>query len=526
MGARDVNKGSRKDNGNGRKNKRRFGFKSFLLFLLFPFTMLTSSRPRSHTRTKHTSPPISYQSTITPPRRPSMHWLSRSSTQSVSYAPSKPTRISEHKLVRSIELVSSQQRSGVLGSGATVVRTPDEALRETGLSFTFHGKRMDAERKSGISRTSQSTEGMSNEKRPSRDEYPQSPPLPPLPMPEDEDEELELLDPQMAAESPKSPPRPTRAPPSPPVPVPAPSLRSSLKVKSTASSDESSHVPAMPANISASPSPPPFRPILVSEVPTGAVDPSKIIVLLDTCTVTYRTTLDTLRSRPSHLSDYISSLFKLASERASVSSSVYSTASDDMSVYRHHLTSQGLLPQASFSIHLFLDRPSAPYTHILNYLRSPLASPDAPEVLPRSVHLQSSTHSRLEHLLELRDEAAYLHLDGLYKLCTDEIRLRRHDGSRLHTRGHSSTSPVGSIHSLRASVYSLHTLLERVESDIRSSQHDSSPDSKSVKDSSPSNEMVSMRSPPTPQSWNGPTLRGRNGSQRLHSPSRTPAGWI
>jgi hypothetical protein len=343
---------------------------------------LTSTWPRSIPRTTHTPhpPSISYpvhpQSTIIPPvsppstpphsRRPSisnpMPWLSRTSTQSsIPYAPSKPTRISEPKLVRSIELVS-QQRSGILGTGATIVRTPDEALRETGVRLTFDGKGKDAEklpsRKSGESRRSRSSEGRTREKRPSLDEYPHSPPLPPLPMPEDE--ELELLEPEPVVEPPKAPPRPNRTPP-------APSLRSSLKAKSTAPSDESSQVPPLPANISASPVPPPFRPILVSDVPTGAVDPSKIIVTLDTCTATYRTALDTLRSRPSHLSGYLSSLC-LASERASVSSSVYSTstASDDMSVYRHHLASQGLLSQASFSIHLFLDRPSAPYVWLTN----------------------------------------------------------------------------------------------------------------------------------------------------------------
>ena len=309
--------------------------------------------PRSIPRTKHASRSYPLHPQYTPPstpphsRRPSvsnsMPWLSRSSTQaSAPYSPSKPTKISEPKLVRSIELVS-HHRSGVLGTGATVVRTPDDALRETGVRLTFDGKGRDAEmipcRKS---RGSSSSERINTQQQPSS---PQSPPLPPLPMPEDED--LEILELQSLAETPKA--RLNRAPPS-------ASLRSSLKTKSISPSDDSSQVPPLPANISASPVPPPFKPILVSEVPTGAVDPSKIIVTLDTCTATHRTTLDTLRSRSSYLSDYLSSLF-LSSERTSVSSSVYS---DDMSVYRQHLTSQGLLSRASFSIHLFLDRPSAP----------------------------------------------------------------------------------------------------------------------------------------------------------------------
>jgi hypothetical protein len=108
-----------------------------------------------------------------------------------------------------------------------------------------------------------------------------------------------------------------------------------------------------------SPPPPAFKPILVSEVPTSAIDSSKIIVTLETCTASHRTTLDTLMSRPSHLSSYISSLFR-ESRSESDGSSVYSNASDDMSTFRHHLISQGLLPKALFTMHIFLDRPSAP----------------------------------------------------------------------------------------------------------------------------------------------------------------------
>ncbi|RDB22667.1 hypothetical protein Hypma_010106 [Hypsizygus marmoreus] len=514
--------------------------------------MLTSTKPRSPPRTPRTShpPPISYsyrqpaprpssQATIiapvspstTPPRgrRPSisntMHWLSRSSTQTSSqpYAPSKTTRISEPKLVRSIELLS-QSRSGVLGSGATVVRTPDEALRETSVRLTFDGKAQDARPCSPAEGNSRNSVASDTSKRQSsssaeRISPPSSPPLPPLPLPEVR--EIEFL--EAESEAPRQPPRPTRAPPPAPATAtttpatpPSPARRPSLKSTHVLSSEEFPQVPPLPANIPSTPIPPPFRPILVSEVPTGAVDPSQIIVTLETCTTTYRTILDTLRARPSHLSDYLVSLFP---QRASVASSVYSTSSDDMSTYRYHLTSQGFLPPASFSIHIFLDRSSAPYTHILNYLRSPLGTVNGPEMLPRSIQSLPS-HQRLDALLELRDEAAYLNLDGLHKLCMDEIRLRH--GPRLHNRGHSA-STVGSTHSLHASIYSLHTLLERVETDMRSSQCDSaSSDSKCNKDSP--TEMGVVPSPPTPQSWNGPS---RARSHGRYSPSRSPpAGWI
>jgi hypothetical protein len=160
------------------------------------------------------------------------------------------------------------------------------------------------------------------------------------------------------------------------------------------------------------------------------------------------------------------------------------------------------------------------YSHILTHLRSSLASPDAPDTLPRAAHLQSSSQSRLEALIELRDEAAYLGLDGLHKLCTDELRHRH--GPRLHTRGHSASS-AGSVHSLRASVHSLHALLGRVENDLRSNQ----PDSKAADEKSIIKDMtneVAVRSPPTPLSWNG---HGRARSQSRQSSVRSPpAGWI
>ncbi|GLB33880.1 hypothetical protein LshimejAT787_0107640 [Lyophyllum shimeji] len=501
--------------------------------------MLTSTKPRSPTPRATRAPqppPISYPFTtaprpssqatvvaapvsppVTPPRgrRPSisntMHWLSRSSTQSSSpYAPSKPTRISEPKLVRSIELLSNS-RSGVLGSGATIVRTPGEALRETGVRLTFDGKPTEGRAPSPEAVKSRSSAASSKAQLagPPPSESPSvSPPLPPLPLPEEE--EAEFL---RESEAPRQPPRPTRAPPTPP----SPSLRSSLK-STVPAAEDAIQVPPLPTNICASPRPPPFKPILVSEVPTGAVDPSKIIVTLETCTATFRTTLETLKSRPSHLSNYLS--FLLPSPRASIASSVYSTASDDMSSYRHHLTSQGLLPHASFSIHIFLDRPSAPYAHILSYLRSPVATPDAPETLPRSVLMQSSSNLRLESLLELRDEAAYLNLEGLHKLCTDEIRQRH--GPRLHTRGRR-TSTVGSTHSMHASVYSLHALLECVESDIRSYPRDLG-SSGSFHNEAGSTELTTSRSPPTPESWNGPS---HEGTIARSSPVRAPPpGWI
>ncbi|KAG5649001.1 hypothetical protein DXG03_000350 [Asterophora parasitica] len=268
----------------------------------------------------------------------------------------------------SIELISST-RSGALGSGATVVRTPDDALRETRVRLTFDGKTRDDAR-SPSPEGAKSRNSIASDK--ARCDTPgametispmDSPPLPPVPMPDEE--ECDLLDaepmPEPEPEAPKQPPRPTRAPP----PAPSQSLRPSLKSKPVPVVEEVNHVPPLPSNISPNPVPPAFRPILVSEVPTGVVDPSKIIVTLETSTATHKTTLDTLTSRPSHLSKYLSFLFPPA--RGSTASSVYSDASDDMSTYRHHLTCQGLLPQTSFNVHIFLDRSSAPYVPLVFY---------------------------------------------------------------------------------------------------------------------------------------------------------------
>lgn len=58
------------------------------------------------------------------------------------------------------------------------------------------------------------------------------------------------------------------------------------------------------------------------------------------------------------------------------------------------------------------------YTHVLTYLRTP-TSPDQPGVLPRPAMLSHKCPP--ETLLELRDEANFLNLEELSKLCTEEL---------------------------------------------------------------------------------------------------------
>ncbi|CAA7259816.1 unnamed protein product [Cyclocybe aegerita] len=512
-------------------------------------TTLTSTMHRSqNTRPSRTPPPVATeyqprpasQSTIVPstsppssshtPRRPSvsstMHWLSRSSTQapsSTAYTPTKPIKVSEPKLARKIDSLTPPQRSGTLGEGATIVRTPDEALRETGVRLTLDkDKSASTSSRSSVDKKERSTKPpkprpVSPAKHEEPISPPTSPPLPPLPL--QEEDEFRLL--ETSSTGSKTPSKPSRAPP--PAPL-SPTRRSSLKGPrsiSMSTSEEPVPVPPIPAHVAASTQPPPFQPILIAE-PSMIVDASKVIVTLETCTTTYRTTLTTLHSRPSHLSNYLSSLYR-ASDTKSVASSIYSTESDDMAMYRSHLTSQGLAPLSS-NIHIFLDRPSAPYAHILSYLRS-LAIEGQPDSLPRALQLlgSSPSQSRLETLIEVRDEAAYLNLEGLYKLCAEEIRHRY--GPRYHHRGNSSAS----IHSLHASVYSLHTLLEKVETDIR--QSISTPEAgvglaaRRSKQPSPSGETTA-KLPPTPQSWDGPLFQRSESRQSHSNPKSAPAGWI
>lgn len=355
-----------------------------MCFASMSATLTSSMQQRSQQpRPTRTPPPTTYQprpssqSTIvpsSPPRpthqpRPSiqstMHWLSRSTTQNSSstpYSPSKPVKVSEPKLVRSIDILSPT-RSGALGSGATVVRTPDEALRETGVRMTFEKDLSSPPRTSHEKERKDKTPKLRHTHKGSISKHdgpispPTSPPLPPLPLPEDDEERL--LGSRSSGS--KTPP-PSRTPPLAATPLQrSPSKRSSMKVPraisiTNSNMDEPPTVPPLPPHIAASTQPPPFSPILISEPPPSILDASKVIVSLETCTTTFKTTLATINSRSSHLSDYLSALF---SDTKSVSSSVYSTESDDVALYRHHLTSQGLVPITS-NVHIFLDRPSAP----------------------------------------------------------------------------------------------------------------------------------------------------------------------
>ncbi|KAL0070708.1 hypothetical protein AAF712_001929 [Marasmius tenuissimus] len=487
-----------------------------------------------------------------------MGWLSRSSTQS-SMSSSKTKRGSGSKSPKSIELVS--ERTGPIGLGATVVRTPEEALQDTRVCLTRYDTKGADElgQKPQIQYTSHIPSPIS-----ATISLPfSSPSLSPTPgeqEPSDvddadvdtqesgdhdrcDDEEVIEQD-EPFADGPSSPPRPSRACP----PVPHDPPRPSLKSSPYCSTEDVSEIPPLPANIIPSVLQPEFQAILLSDVPTGQVDFSKTVITLETCTQTYRTTMDTLTSRPSHLSAYLISLFP-RKRSDSNASSVYSTSSDDMSMYRNHLASQGLISSQKLptNLHIFLDRPSAPYAHVLNYLRTPVPASGLPEILPRAVQLQPSyTQTRLEALLELRDEAAYLELDGLYKLCNEEIKLRQHASPpRLHSRNQSRTIQSSTVPG-RTSVQSHHAVIQSFPNELSTSDTESrrpklvpkSPGSFTQRPHATTGSIDStarVRSPPTPQSWmtdaRSSAASGAS-STRSRSIPRTgvmnnpPAGWI
>ncbi|KAI0638169.1 hypothetical protein C8Q77DRAFT_1153838 [Trametes polyzona] len=438
--------------------------------------MTSPTRPMSPQTSPRPKPKIRRPSVSSP-----MTWLSRASSSSsvhsnAPYAPSRPVRISAPRFADPVEALVNP-RTGVLGAGATVVRTPQDALA---------GPRASASSPDLLTRAhsrSPSPQHPMSKEYEDRDQYerPGSPPLPPIP---DNDSEYEeehehdaaaetaTLDWQSTSMSVLShPPPPSRPPPSiPSIPDydsevaparPVSPLRPSPKTMPPPNTAEYfSPAHSTQSGVSTAPPQSPFDAILVSPVPNGTLDPSKIIVSLETSTATHRTTMATLVSRPSHLSSYLLGLFPSAdSDTRSVYSTNSEVESSFNSIFHHHLASSGVLAHASTNLHIFLDRPSAPYAHILTYLRSPHSTPGSPATVPHAARLNGSS-ARLEALLELRDEACYLGLDELERICNDELRHHRQAtpsslGLGLHMRGFSNASN----HSAR----SLHTLRERAE---------------------------------------------------------------
>ena len=124
-----------------------------------------------------------------------------------------------------------------------------------------------------------------------------------------------------------------------------------------------------------------------------------------------------------------------------------------------------LAPRELFPLYLKLaSKRGYRYDHILTYLRSPSTTADHVASLPHAVQIHAATPARLEALLVLRDEAAYIGLSELVELCTAELRrnpnvhipqlMRTPSHVLTHTRGPSS-----------GSMRSMGTLRERDEDD-------------------------------------------------------------
>ncbi|KIJ56805.1 hypothetical protein M422DRAFT_238404 [Sphaerobolus stellatus SS14] len=419
-----------------------------------------SSSPSSRPKSPSTSPRRIRGPSISMPKP--MSWLSKTSPgthgspsgHSHTSSISSVINISEPKLVQEMfgstgPKRHSPGRYGVLGAGATVVRTPQDALT-----------RMLPYPSAEPPETVKDDDASSYE-----EDEPQSPPLPPLPLTSISSPNLpllselgELLESGRDMSSPTTNTKPLRTRPS--TPVTSPNTRPALKSLSTSPASLPA-VPALPLNVSPTPPQPDFSPILLSSIPDMLLDLSTLMVTVETTSSTFRTTYSTLTSRPSYLAAYLESLARSAHEKEK-SRFRDSLVEDDESFFEEddghrlgepdtpfaslfsaHLASVGLLPQSAGMINIFLDRPSAPYAHILSHLRSPTNSP---ATLPRAVALgprHMHTPERIEALLELRDEAKYLGLDELHKLCCDELR-QRHQG---HVRGASSTNGTSSTQS-------------------------------------------------------------------------------
>lgn len=221
--------------------------------------------------------------------------------------------------------------------------------------------------------------------------------------------------------------------------------------------------------------PPPFLPVLISPCAVPTLTPEQQLVALETASRTLTTTLATLAATPSHLSTYLTTLVPHAQSLPPSPTSPFSAAlkahqetlgllgadgplspassKDSASVYPN----EGVESQAGMSVdshsvsttptpiaplktptrrmHIFLDRPSSPYTHILAYLRSlSSATVYAQPGLPRTLtHMPASSAARMDALLEVREEAAFLGMDSLIRMCDEEIARRRTERAKKLT---------------------------------------------------------------------------------------------
>ncbi|KAF9519080.1 hypothetical protein BS47DRAFT_1388496 [Hydnum rufescens UP504] len=171
--------------------------------------------------------------------------------------------------------------------------------------------------------------------------------------------------------------------------------------------------------------------------PVLHLPPAQILVQLETASWSLCTTMHT------H-SDFLSSLntpTALVAVGASASASPFSM-SPFFSAFQAHQEATDLRTTTSDQkpsrMHIFLDRPSSPYIHILSFLRSITAS--CRLTLPRGLlQMPASSAARMEELFGLRDEARYLGMTILEKLCEEKISRRQAERSARHGHGSAAT---------------------------------------------------------------------------------------
>ncbi|KAH9077183.1 hypothetical protein EDB83DRAFT_2514868 [Lactarius deliciosus] len=390
-----------------------------------------------------------------------MSWLTRSSS-TATHAP--PIRISHSKSSSTV----GQIKHGNLGSGVTIVRTPQEALAGSGVSVECasdpeieHGEEEDSdplpEDEDPQENEGEELEEDEGETHEVRVEQAETPSVPPAYSPPRASLPLSKSTPTLPLKD-AHPTRPSRPPPPPPS-APDATVLSQKKLPPPPLSSLFPPVAPVPAHLSTPSTPPPFACILLSSVPPNAIDFSKVLVTLETCTATYRTTLNTLISRPSHLASYLKSLFADVDDELDVADNTSSLLS------RRERFVQFNFPQSPHlfwaSIPIFVQCPHFPrsalvlreYDHILAYLRSP-PTLDHVASLPPALQLYAGNPARLEALLALRDEAAYLDLPELVQLCVTELRRSsnghptQHSRAPSHVLAHTRGPSNGSVRSM------------------------------------------------------------------------------
>lgn len=388
-----------------------------------------------------------------------MSWLTRSNSSSSQTRSARPS----HSKSSSVGTIRHQ----TFGPAITIVRTPQEALAGSGVSVDClpeggeehhgHDGEVYEEDEEGEMRSEPADQTDSHA------EQPEAPSVPPAYSPPRSSFPLSKSTPSLPLKDPNAT-RPARSPPLPPsVPDHAQATQKKLPPPL------STLFPAVPslASFPNPSSPPPFDCILLSPAPPSAIDFSKLLVTLETCTATHRTTFGTLTSRPSRLASYLKSLFSDVDEELEPEGDSLSSQAENgsfNSIFHNHLTSSGLLSPSAFNVHIFLDRASPSYDHILAYLRSPPTTADHVASLPHAVQLHAATPARLEALLMLRDEAAYLGLSELVELCSAELRRNPNVylTQLMRTPSHVHTHSRGASH---GSMRSMGTVRERDEDD-------------------------------------------------------------